>query len=158
MSEDTKPDVTVGQTSSDQEPTRYYVEVNDTFTDQDTIVEVNEKVQKEYNRGIWRMDKDQEKFQKNTILISNLKGYDENSDYCLSEFADESTNPDKSSVDRIALYQALHILKKSELHLIYWLYFLELTQTECAERLNISQPAVSKRLKKILLKLKNILS
>ena len=56
--------------------------------------------------------------------------------------------------DYIPLKEVLKKLGKREQSIIYFRYFLDLTQTEIAERLGISQVQVSRLEKKILAQLK----
>lgn len=62
--------------------------------------------------------------------------------------------PDVRITDSIALSQALDTLEKRDRMLIYMRYFRGLTQQETARRLSMTQVQVSRREKKILLKLR----
>ena len=59
--------------------------------------------------------------------------------------------------DRIALYAALDKLSAFQRRLIYLLFFKELTQTEVAEELGLTQKKVSRESIKALGRLKQVL-
>ncbi|WP_028505394.1 sigma-70 family RNA polymerase sigma factor [Ruminococcus sp. FC2018] len=58
--------------------------------------------------------------------------------------------PDECIVERLALKQALSGLEKKDRQLIYLRYFKELTQTQTAQMLGMTQVQVSRREKKLL--------
>ncbi|MEN2983447.1 MAG: sigma-70 family RNA polymerase sigma factor [Dictyoglomaceae bacterium] len=60
--------------------------------------------------------------------------------------------------DRIALEQAINSLPEIQRKIVYYIFYYDLTQSEIAKNLKISQGQVSKLLKKALKKLKEILT
>ncbi len=60
--------------------------------------------------------------------------------------------------DKIALEQAINSLPEIQRKIIYYIFYYDLTQSEIAKTLKISQGQVSKLLKKALKKLKEILT
>ncbi|MCD6309343.1 MAG: sigma-70 family RNA polymerase sigma factor [Candidatus Eremiobacteraeota bacterium] len=60
--------------------------------------------------------------------------------------------------DRIVLEQAIDELKAKEKKIVYFFFYMDLTQTQIAKKIGISQKKVSRMLKKALKKLRDILS
>lgn len=67
-------------------------------------------------------------------------------------------SPDNDMNDLLSLRQALSILDEKDRRLLYLRYFSELTQTETARRLDMTQVQVSRREKKLLMKLRGFLT
>ncbi len=66
-------------------------------------------------------------------------------------------SPDSDMVDILSLRQAMGILDAADRKLLYLRYFRELTQSQTAEQLNMTQVQVSRREKKLLAELKKFL-
>lgn len=66
----------------------------------------------------------------------------------------EKENQQEALLDKILLEEILGTLEPKERRLIYMRYFLDMTQTQIAERLGISQVQVSRMEKRILKKLR----
>jgi RNA polymerase sporulation-specific sigma factor len=66
-------------------------------------------------------------------------------------------SPDGDMVDILSLRQAMGILDAADRKLLYLRYFRELTQSQTAEQLNMTQVQVSRREKKLLSELKKFL-
>ena len=66
--------------------------------------------------------------------------------------------PDQEMTELMSLHQALNILEKNDRKLIYLRYYKDKTQTETAKILGMSQVQVSRREKKLLLKMRSFLS
>lgn len=66
--------------------------------------------------------------------------------------------PDIEMTELMSLHQALNILEKNDRKLIYLRYYKDKTQTETAQILGMSQVQVSRREKKLLLKMRSFLS
>lgn len=62
--------------------------------------------------------------------------------------------PDAELVDILSLRQALSALDEADRRLIYLRYFKDMTQTQTAKAMNMTQVQVSRREKKLLLKLR----
>lgn len=86
-------------------------------------------------------------------LCQNTDSLDEKNDYGDNELSlyDVTYDKDKvDSIDLISLKYALSELSKEDRNLIYQRYFEDKTQTEIAEKMNISQVKVYRMEKKIL--------
>lgn len=86
-------------------------------------------------------------------LCQNTDSLDEKNDYGDNELSlyDVTYDKDKvDSIDLISLKYALNELKEEDRDLIYQRYFEDKTQTEIAEKMNISQVKVYRMEKKIL--------
>lgn len=86
-------------------------------------------------------------------LCQNTDSLDEKNDYGDNELSlyDVTYDKDKvDSIDLISLKYALNELKEEDRNLIYQRYFEDKTQTEIAEKMNISQVKVYRMEKKIL--------
>ena len=66
-------------------------------------------------------------------------------------------SPDGEMVDILSLRQAMGSLCSEDRKLLYLRYFRDMTQTEVAKQLNITQVQVSRREKKLLMELRNFL-
>lgn len=66
--------------------------------------------------------------------------------------------PDQKMTELMSLHQALNILEKNDRKLIYLRYYMDKTQTETARILGMTQVQVSRREKKLLLKMRSFLS
>ncbi|MCL5037380.1 MAG: sigma-70 family RNA polymerase sigma factor [Chloroflexi bacterium] len=60
--------------------------------------------------------------------------------------------------ERIVLEQAMDELKAKEKSIVYYFFYMDLTQTQIAEKIGMSQKKVSRMLKKALKKMKDILT
>lgn len=86
-----------------------------------------------------------------SLTASNDDGEDEQLDIAVE-------SPDNEMNDLLSLRQALSILDEQDRKLLYLRYFKELTQTETAKRLDMTQVQVSRREKKLLMKLRGFLT
>lgn len=66
--------------------------------------------------------------------------------------------PDSEMTDILSLRQALSILDENDRQLLYLRYFKDMTQSDVAKRLDMTQVQVSRREKKLLMKLRGFLS
>ena len=66
--------------------------------------------------------------------------------------------PDLQMTDILSLKQAMDILDDRDKHLLYFRYYKDMTQSDTAKRLNMTQVQVSRREKKLLLKLRGFLT
>ena len=66
--------------------------------------------------------------------------------------------PDSEMTDILSLQQALSILDENDRQLLYLRYFKDMTQSDVAKRLDMTQVQVSRREKKLLMKLRGFLS
>ena len=79
----------------------------------------------------------------------------EGTEILLMDKISEKENGQEKLLDRILLEELLRTLESSERQLIFMRYMQEMTQTEIAEKLGISQVQVSRMEKRILLKLRD---
>lgn len=94
-----------------------------------------------------------------TISIDQILGNDDNSISLVEKIEDESQKAAFDSYEnRIILDDAIKKLEPVEQELIILNYYEGLNQREISERLNISQMQVSRKLKKVLSKLFQIIS
>ena len=82
----------------------------------------------------------------------SLTGDDENSETDIPVDA-----PEEKITDHLALQQILKALPEEDQRLIYYRYFKNQTQTETAKRLGTTQVQISRREKKLLLRLRGLL-
>ena len=66
--------------------------------------------------------------------------------------------PDSEMTDILSLRQALSILDENDRQLLYLRYFKDMTQSDVAKRLDMTHVQVSRREKKLLMKLRGFLS
>ncbi|MBQ8780447.1 MAG: sigma-70 family RNA polymerase sigma factor [Oscillospiraceae bacterium] len=86
----------------------------------------------------------------------SLTGYTDDDDGTQIDIAVDP--PDIEMTELMSLHQALGILEKNDRKLIYLRYYKDKTQTETAKILGMSQVQVSRREKKLLLKMRSFLS
>ena len=82
----------------------------------------------------------------------SLTGDDENNETDIPVDA-----PEEKITDHLALQQILKALPEEDQRLIYYRYFKNQTQTETAKRLGTTQVQISRREKKLLLRLRGLL-
>lgn len=82
----------------------------------------------------------------------SLTGDDENNEADIPVDA-----PEEKITDHLALQQILKALPEEDQRLIYYRYFKNQTQTETAKRLGTTQVQISRREKKLLLRLRGLL-
>ena len=82
----------------------------------------------------------------------SLTGDDENNETDIPVDA-----PEETITDHLALQQILKALPEEDQRLIYYRYFKNQTQTETAKRLGTTQVQISRREKKLLLRLRGLL-
>lgn len=82
----------------------------------------------------------------------SLTGDDENNETDIPVDA-----PEEKIIDHLALQQILKALPEEDQRLIYYRYFKNQTQTETAKRLGTTQVQISRREKKLLLRLRGLL-
>ncbi len=66
--------------------------------------------------------------------------------------------PESAMTETLSLRQAMEMLEERDKQLIYMRYYKDMTQTETAKRLNMTQVQVSRREKKLLMQLRSFLS
>ncbi len=86
----------------------------------------------------------------------SLTGYTDENDGSQIDIAVEP--PDTQMTELLSLHQALETLDKNDKALIFLRYYKDMTQTKTAKLLGMSQVQVSRREKKLLLKLRSFLS
>lgn len=86
----------------------------------------------------------------------SLTGYSDENDTTQIDIAVDP--PDNMMTELLSLHQAIDILEKDDKMLIFLRYYKDMTQTETAKILGMSQVQVSRREKKLLLKMRSFLS
>lgn len=86
----------------------------------------------------------------------SLTGTGDEDDGVQTDIAVEA--PDAEMTEFLSLHQALNILEENDRKLIYLRYYRDMTQTEAAKLLNMTQVQVSRREKKLLMNLRNFLN
>ena len=86
----------------------------------------------------------------------SLTGYSDENDTTQIDIAVDP--PDNMMTELLSLHQAINILEKDDKMLIFLRYYKDMTQTETAKILGMSQVQVSRREKKLLLKMRSFLS
>jgi len=92
------------------------------------------------------------------LSLNEVMFQDDGSPIYLIDQIDENEYRQNILVDRIALKEALSKLDKTERRIIILRYFKDMTQTEVAKALNMTQVQVSRLERKILAKVKDLLS
>jgi len=92
------------------------------------------------------------------LSLNEVMFQDDGSPIYLIDQIDENEYRQNILVDRIALKEALSKLDKTERRIIILRYFKDMTQTEGAKALNMTQVQVSRLERKILAKVKDLLS
>lgn len=164
------------------EPKKVYIKVNDTYKEltyqeycyskindasyedkrfipvQGMLLEVDEQTYKEFYR-----DKERNRYLKKLDIENSLCSIDalDNEDNNGMDFISDTSKDiaevvsDKLMLDK--LRECLFLLSSSERKLIYQHYFEEITEVELSKLYGISQQAISKRLKKVREKLKQLM-
>jgi len=92
------------------------------------------------------------------VSLNEVMYQDDGSPIYLIDQIDENEHRQNILFDKIALKEALSKLDKSERQIIVLRYFKDMTQTEVAKILNMTQVQVSRLERKILAKVKELLS
>lgn len=139
---------------------KYEVSVFNTITKQYEMVEVSKEVYEVYKRTEWQCENDDRRFCARQMPFSDLHGnqddccenYREFIAQCESDF--EDAFDDESVEVEPLVKRAMSILNEAERTLIEELYFKKRTEADIAREMKVSQQAIHKRKKKILLKMR----
>ncbi len=137
---------------------KYVISVRNTFTGKYEEVEVSREVYEVYRRAEWTDENDRRRFYKHQTPFSCLIGNTDDNFENFHEFVaiglaqddEEFTDDDISEM----VHKALNSLSEAELNLITDLFFEGKTEKEIAALSNVSQQAIAKRKKRILMKLR----
>lgn len=136
----------------------YVISVLNTFTGKYEEVEVSREVYEVYRRAEWTDENDRRRFYKHQTPFSCLIGNTDDNFENFHEFVAISMaqDDDTFSDDDISemVRDALKALSEPELKLINDIYFAGKTEKEVAASLRVSQQAIAKRKKRILMKLR----
>ena len=138
----------------------YAINVYDTTTGKERIINVCKEVYDEFRRGEWRIEKNDGKHGANEKLFSALLGGEDGAYENFHEFIDYDSDPSELLLKALMikkLYSALEHLEKAERELIDTLFFQEISEGKYAKEHCVSQQAVNCRKKTILKKLKKFL-
>jgi RNA polymerase sporulation-specific sigma factor len=89
-------------------------------------------------------------------VLSLTQSSDDESDTGQTDVAVDA--PENELTEMLSLHQALLSLEKDEQNIIFLRYYKGLTQTETAEKLHTSQVQISRKEKKLLMKLRKFLN
>ena len=138
----------------------YTINVYDTTTGKERIINVCKEVYDEFRRGEWRIEKNDGKHSANETQFSALLGGEDGAYENFHEFIDYDSDPSELLLKALMikkLYSALEHLEKAELELIDALFFQEMTEREYAKKKGVYQSAINKRKLRILEKIKKFL-
>lgn len=132
--------------------------VYNTMTGQYELIQVTKEVFQTYRRTKWNIEDSTERFFKHETQMSSLIGGENDGYERFHEFIDYDNTPENQAIEEMvfqSLHNVLELLPPKDYELIYELYFKNLTERECAQRLGMSQQAIHERKKRILKKIKN---
>ena len=137
-----------------------FLSVFNPSTGQYENIEVSEEFYHDYRRMNWREEKREQKHQRWFIPFSSLKGGLNGAFQNFHEFITNVNHPehimDENSEKR-CLYKALQALEEDELRLIYYIFYRDMTESECAKLYGNSKQAINKRKKRLLCKIAELL-
>ena len=136
----------------------YILNVYNTMTGQYELIQVTKEVFLTYRRTKWNIEDSTERFFKHETQMSSLIGGENDGYERFHEFIDYDNTPENQAIEEMvfqSLHNVLELLPPKDYELIYELYFKNLTERECAQRLGMSQQAIHERKKRILKKIKN---
>lgn len=123
-------------------------------------IEVTEEFYHAYRRMNWREEKREQKHQRWFIPFSSLKGGLHGAFQNFHEFITNVNNPEHimdANAEKRCLYKALQALEEDELELIFYLFYREMTEAECADVFGNTQQAISKRKTRLLCKITELM-
>ena len=135
----------------------YILKVYNTLTQQYEDVVVTKNVYDTYRRTEWNIKDNNASFYDHEIQLSGLIGGEEEAYENFREFWEDVNVPENIFLTRVGMHEvqrAFAELSDQERELINALYYEQLTQSEYAARIGVTQQYVSKIKKKILEKLK----
>ena len=135
----------------------YILKVYNTLTQQYEDVVVTKNVYDTYRRTEWNIKDNNASFYDHEIQLSGLIGGEEEAYENFREFWEDVNVPENIFLTRVGMHEvqrAFAELSDQERELINALYYEQLTQSEYAARIGVTQQYVSKTKKKILKKLK----
>jgi len=128
-------------------------ELTNTLEREPTIKELSAEMGVPVEELIMAMEASQSLLSLNEVMYQ-----DDGSPIYLIDQIDEKEQGQNILFDRIALKEALSKLNKNERRIIILRYFKDMTQVEVAKILNMTQVQVSRLERKILVKVKDLLS
>lgn len=139
----------------------YTLTVFNTCTSQYEDVAVTKEIYNEFRRGEWKIKRNNRKHRANETPFSLLIGGADGSFENFTEFVFTEDDPADHYMDKLlrsALQHAMEDLPEKDKALIHALFYENLTERAYAEQLGVCQSAVHKRKRRILVKLKKILT
>jgi len=128
-------------------------ELTNTLDREPTINELSEEMDVPVEELIMAMEASQ-----SLVSLNDVMHQDDGSPIYLIDQIDENEYRQNILFDKIALKEALSKLDKNERRIIILRYFKDMTQVEVAKVLNMTQVQVSRLERKILAKVKDLLS
>lgn len=136
----------------------YVISVRNTFTGKYEEVEVSREVYEAYRRAEWADENNRRRFYKHQTPFSCLIGNADDNFENFHEFVAISMAQDNDTFSDDEISEMVHIalssLSESELKLITDIFFEGKTEKEIATSSHVSQQAIAKRKKRILMKLR----
>lgn len=136
------------------------IKVYDTFTKTYIDVEVTKSIAKEFNRTKWNIEENDKSFFEHQIQFSMLKGGQEGAFENFHEFIVQADITEQNITAKYSaekLYSCLTLLSESDYELIHMLFFINMTERECATYYGISQKNINKNKHRVLAKLHKLL-
>ncbi|MBR4101853.1 MAG: sigma-70 family RNA polymerase sigma factor [Oscillospiraceae bacterium] len=137
-----------------------FLSVFNPSTGQYENVEVTEEFYHAYRRMNWRKEKREQKYQSWFIPFSSLKGGLNGAFQNFHEFITNVNHPEHimdANGEKRCLYKALKALEEDELKLIFYLFYKDMTEEECADVFGNTQQAISKRKTRLLYKIAELM-
>lgn len=134
--------------------------LRDCTTGMITQVKVTKPVFDEYRRGIWRIQKNNEKHSIQSTVFSALKASEEETYEKFHEFVDSDSNPESivfKKMDKEKLWNAISQLNEKEQDLIISLFFEEISLSDYARSKGKTPQFIYKCRNNIFKKIKEIL-
>ncbi len=138
----------------------YTIVLRDYTTGIITQVEVTKPVFDEYRRGIWRIQKNNEKHSMQSTVFSELNTIEEETYEKFREFVDCDSDPENlvlKKIDKEKLWNAISQLNNKEQELIKALFFKDIKLSEYARSKGKTPQFIYKWRNQILKKIKRIL-
>lgn len=134
--------------------------VFNTLTNKFEETYVTPEIARVYKKTEWVIEKRNQKFFKNEIQFTQLKGGNDGTYENFKEFISNFNwmHEDLEKQELIEkLQKALVELEETDYRIIYLLFYQGLSESECAKEFRVSQQMISKKKARILKKLKNFL-
>lgn len=123
-------------------------------------IKVTDDVATVYKRTKWNIEDNDKSFYDHEIQMSGLIGGENNAFESFREFFTTENSTENLVLKKLLvdeLYKALKTLDENDFKIIYYIFFENKTEEQCAEKIGVSQQMISRKKKRILKNLKEIL-